>query len=867
VSSAAAGRRPLGSTYRLQLAGLGFAGATNVVGYLHQLGIETLYVSPVLAAVPGSTHGYDVIDPTRLNPELGTPAEFEALLAELAAHGMRMLIDIVPNHMATHPENRWWWDVLRRGEGSDQARVFDIDWPAQGGKVLVPTLAEPLRDLLHAGAVAIEGDGHGDGGDPELVVDGQRFPLRPATSSPGRPAVTGGSDVEEVVARQHFRPAYWRLSRDEGNYRRFFDIDGLIGVRVEDPAVFEATHRFILELAHDDRIAGWRVDHVDGLADPGAYLARLRAELTRRGAGSTALLIEKILADDETVRRSWPVDGTTGYEFADVAGRLFVHPAGAHLVEQAGNRLAGDDRSFAQLALAAKREVLAASFPAPLGRLVGLLGAALDADLPGHDLSRATIGAALRELTVQFDAYRTYAGDGPIDSEDRARLRDAIAAASSQLTDDERRALGLIAAGILGVGADRGSTAGAARWREVACRWQQLTGAVTAKGVEDTATYRFSGLLGHAEVGSDPGRPAIEPAEFRARTSARGRRYPSSLNTTSTHDSKRSEDVRARLYALSEVAEEWNRLVARWQRRHAPAHAQAGGPDGHDELVAYQMVAAMWPAGRARPSTALCRRMQDYVVKAAREAKRHTDWADPDAPYERALRLFIHRLSRSPDLSFDAEMAALVRRIGPAAATNSLALSVLKSVCPGVPDLYQGTELWDFSLTDPDNRRPVDFQRHRRLLVSLPGDDAPPAERAAAAATLLAAWEDGRIKLYVLHALLTLRRSQPRLFDRGSFDLLPTKGPGREHVVGVVRRSGRQWLMAFVPRLTFDQAGAGGFPVGPRVWGSTTAQLPAGAPTRFTDVLTGTVTHSTRGALQIGGVLATLPVSVLRGTR
>jgi (1->4)-alpha-D-glucan 1-alpha-D-glucosylmutase len=858
VSSAAAPRRPLGSTYRLQLAGLGFAGATDLIGYLHQLGIETLYVSPVLAAVPGSTHGYDVIDPTRLNPELGTPAEFEALLAELAAHDMRMLIDIVPNHMATHPENRWWWDVLRRGEGSDHARVFDIDWPAQGGKVLVPTLPAPLRDLLEAGAVAVDGDGIGDG--PELVVDGQRFPLRPATSSPGRPRVAGGSEVAAVVARQHFRPAYWRLSHDEGNYRRFFDIDGLIGVRVEDPAVFEASHRFILELAHDDRIAGWRVDHVDGLADPGAYLARLRAELATRGAGSAVLLIEKILADDETVRRSWAVDGTTGYEFADVAGRLFVHPAGADLVEQAGNRLAGDDQSFTELALAAKREVLAASFPAPLGRLVGLAGAVLDADLPGHDLSRATIGAALRELTVQFDAYRTYVGDGPIDRESRTRLGDAVVAASPHLTADERRALDLIAAGILN-GGD-----GAAHWREVAWRWQQLTGAVTAKGVEDTATYRFCGLLGHAEVGSDPGRPAIEPAEFGARIGARGRRYPSSLNTTSTHDSKRSEDVRARLYALSEVAEEWDRLVARWHRRHAPAIARSGGPDSHDELVAYQTVAAMWPAGRVRPSAAVCRRMQDYVVKAAREAKRHTDWADPDAPYERALRSFIHRLSRSPDLPFEAEMAALVRRIGPAAATNSLALSVLKSVCPGVPDLYQGTELWDFSLTDPDNRRPVDFERHRRLLASLPEDDAPPAERAAAAATMLATWEDGRIKLHVLHTLLTLRRRQPRLFDRGSFALLPMKGPGREHVVGVVRRSGRQWLMAFVPRLAIDQAGAGRFPVGARLWGSTTAQLPAGAPTRFTDVLTGSVTEARRGALQIGGILGTLPVSVLCST-
>jgi (1->4)-alpha-D-glucan 1-alpha-D-glucosylmutase len=854
VSASDPGRRPLGSTYRLQLAGVGFAGARELVGYLHALGVETLYVSPVLTAVPGSTHGYDVIDPTRLDPALGTPVEFEALLAELGAHGMRLLIDIVPNHMATHPDNAWWWDVLRRGEGSEAAGVFDIDWPAQGRKVLVPTLPDPLQALLERGAVSVEP--HPEGA--ELLVDGQRFPLRPGSVSDVGPPW----DVGAVVARQHYRPAHWRLSHDEGNYRRFFDIDGLIGVRVEEPAVFEATHGLIVDLAGDDRIAGWRVDHVDGLADPAGYLARLRAELARRGAGNAVVLIEKILAADESVRANWPADGTTGYEFADAAGGLFVDPAGADLIAAAGARLAGTDPSFEHLALEGKREVLRASFPAPLRRLAGLVAAALDAEGPGYDLSAAMIEAALAELTVQFDAYRTYLDDGPADEADRSRLRRATVAAAPALTVDEQRALRLVCAGL--VGAD-GAGPGRTHWREVAQRWQQLTGAVMAKGVEDTATYRFSGLLGHAEVGSDPGRPATTPEEFAARLGARSRRHPSTLNATSTHDSKRSEDARARLYVLSEMAGEWNRLVASWHGRHAPGIARAGGPDGHDELVAYQAMVALWPADRARPSPDERRRLQDYVVKAAREAKRRTGWADPDPRYERALRAFVRRLCLGHDGPFDTEMATVLRRIGPAAATNSLALSVLKSVCPGVPDLYQGTELWDLSLTDPDNRRPVDFARRRQLLGRLPAADGPAPERAAAALDLLAAWPDGRIKLHVLRTLLRLRRERPALFDAGSFQLLTMGGDGRESVVGLVRRSGRQWLTAFVPRLSLGRTGAERFPTGRRVWGDTVALLPTGAPEQFTDVFTGAVVERLDDGLEVARALGLLPVAVLLG--
>lgn len=856
--SSARRRRPLGSTYRLQLAGLGFAGAIDLVGYLHDLGVETLYVSPVLAAVPGSTHGYDVIDPTRFDPALGPGADFEALLAELAAHDMRLLIDIVPNHMATDPANSWWWDTLRRGEQSEFSPIFDIDWPAQSGKVLVPTLAEPLHDLLDDGAVSVVPDA----GARELHIDGQRFPLGPG-SVPQAQKAGSPAAWEALLARQHFRPAYWKVSNDEGNYRRFFDIDGLIGVRVEDPAVFDATHRFLLGLAGDERIAGWRVDHIDGLADPAAYSRRLRAELARHGAPEAVVLIEKILAAGEVVPSGWAVDGTTGYEFAALGGGLFVQPEGAAAVERAAALITGVDRTFSQLALEAKRGVLQRSFRSPLHRLVSMIAAALAAEVPGHDLSEVVIAEALGELTVHLDAYRTYLDRGAVDRHDRARLQRAAAAALPYLDAEGRRALGYIGAGLLRVYTDSEATDGTDRWLEVARRWQQLTGAVTAKGVEDTATYRFSGLLGHADVGCDPGDPVSTPPEFVAATGARGRRRPSSLNATSTHDSKRSEDVRARLFALSEVPDEWERLTARWHRRHGRAVARAGGPDGHDELVAYQTVFALWPVGASRLPADERRRVQAYMVKAAREAKRRTSWVDPNEHYERSLRSFVQGLARSNDNLFGSEMERLVARIGPAAVTNSLALSVLKAVCPGVPDIYQGTELWDLSLTDPDNRRPVDFASRRALLAGLPRCDAPPVERKAGAGELLSAWSDGRIKLYVLRALLHLRRAEPALFDRGSYQLLEARGPRREHVMAIARRRGSAWLVAVVPRLTLGRVGPARFPVGSRVWGGTTVRLPPSAPHSFSDVLTGGTVDSRTGVLQVGEVLRTLPVAVL----
>ena len=602
--------RPLGSTYRLQLNGLGFVGARELVRYLSDLGIETMYLSPILRAVPGSTHGYDVIDPTQLDPELGTAEEFESLLAELDAHDMRALIDIVPNHMACHAANPWWWDTLRQGQSSPVASTFDIDWSRHVGRVLVPTLSRPLEDLLDSIAYV------GDGPHRVMDIDGQEFPLAPGTHT--------GSDLSTVLSRQHYRPSYWRLSNREGNYRRFFDIDGLIGVRVEDPEVFDRTHDFAASLA-DDRVAGWRVDHVDGLADPGGYLGRLGELRTTERASRPVVLIEKIVARDEVLSTSWRTDGTTGYEFADRVGGLFVNKRGA-------NRLADDSPTFTELSHEAKRQAIVNSFDAALERLARLSFLSLNERHPGHDLSWFDVRRALTEISVSLDVYRTYFTDTSTDDDDCLRLTLAARAAAVTLSGESRRAVDLISDVL-------SAPSGASL--ELVQRWQQLSSAAMAKGAEDTATYRYRGLLSHAEVGCDPDHPSYDTPEFHEFASAR-LSYPLSLSATSTHDSKRSEDSRARLFVLSEISEEWRALVSKWQRRYR-AHAEE--LDLADAWRVYQSFVALWPTSTDRPTRALTRRLQDYSIKAAREAKCRTSWTDPDDRYERSLRRFVASLA------------------------------------------------------------------------------------------------------------------------------------------------------------------------------------------------------------------------------
>jgi (1->4)-alpha-D-glucan 1-alpha-D-glucosylmutase len=853
-------RGGLGATYRLQLNGLGLRRAATLVPYLHALGVDTLYASPLTTAAPGSTHGYDVVDPTRLDPALGTEEDLEALLAALDAHGMRLLVDIVPNHMAASQHNAWWVDVLRRGQGSPYARFFDIDWRAGGDKVVLPVLGRPLGEALAAGELVVEAapggaPGHGE---PVLRYADRVFPLAPGTADdgPGPPGTggdgTGGraggsgtAALEAVLDAQHYRLVHWRAGPCEVNYRRFFDIDGLVGVRVEDPDVYARTHHLALELARDRRVAGVRVDHVDGLANPAQYLERLRADLD-----ATVVVVEKILARHETLP-DWPVEGTTGYEFADLAMGVMVDGPGVAAMAGPGAE------PFATTALAARREVLARSFPGQWGRLSAGFAEAVALEA-GPGVTTDAVKRVVGELTCQLRVYRTYiAGPDPAER-DRRRIGEAAAAARDALAGDEEARHALDA--ILGM---RVSEA-------LVTTWQQLTSAVAAKGVEDTALYRFSGLLAAADVGSDPGDFPVTVGEFHERMGERARRWPGALNATSSHDAKRSEDVRARLAALSEIPHHWAALGAQWQEHHAELGRQAfggGGVPADVEATLYQTVAGAWPLGPRRLDE-LAARVGDAAAKAAREAKLHTSWTDPDPAFETGLEQFVAGVLDPSNRAFVGAMDRLLDDIGPAGAVNALSLVVLKATAPGVPDLYQGSELWNPLLVDPDNRRPVDFERRIEAMDRL--------ERAgdvsASASAVLDRWRDGEVKMLVTRAALSARRAAPELFGTGAYVPLEAAGRHRHHVVAFARRSGRRWAVAIVPRLVRSLAGPGRMPVGGDVWGDTRVSVPAGAPDHLTDALAGTGVEVAaapgegRRAIAVGSALATLPVAVLTGT-
>jgi malto-oligosyltrehalose synthase len=837
--------RPLGSVYRLQLNGLGFARARSIVGYLHRLGIETLYVSPILAAVPGSTHGYDVIDPTRVDPGLGTQADFGALLDELDDHGMRLLLDIVPNHMAASPSNRWWWDVLRQGSGSPYAHLFDIDWAAQAGRVLLPVLGKPLGEVLADGDLAVVVED----GEPQIAYFDHRFPL----TSDARPG-PGGEPVAvgELLGGQHYRLAHWRLGRRQVNYRRFFDIDTLVGVRVEDPDTYATTHALILELMGDERIAGVRVDHIDGLADPAAYLRRLRADVdsTRPpGSGRRVVLVEKIVARDEHLVPDWPVDGMTGYEFADLAGGLFLDPGAA-------------EAEFDSRATEAKRQALLTLFPGQVDRLVMQVAAVVELEHPGSDLDPADIREAVIEITVQLRVYRTYLDGSAPSPEDRRRICDAVIHAHDRLDPESARALGRLGHGLLaGSIGDPGDEV-VGQWLAVARRWQQLTGATAAKGVEDTALYRIDGALAAAEVGGDPAAPAVSPHRFHAAMGERSRRHPGTLNATTTHDTKRSEDVRARLAALTEWRRQWEAQVNAWRERYGPG---GGRVDllPHDQRLVYQTVVGAWPLD-PEDRLGFASRIQHYAVKAAREAKSRTSWSEPDLLYEDALRRFVGQLLDPGDPEFVAEVASVVDAIGLAGAINALSLVALKMTVPGVPDVYQGTETGALTLVDPDNRSPVDFGARDAALDAL-DDDRPAgsADPEGWAASLLDRWWDGRAKLHVTRRLLSCRRAEPDLFDRAPHTPLSTIGPQRDHVVAFSRDWGNRRMVTLVPRLVVTLAGPARLPVGSPVWNDTRVELPPGASGILRNVFTNETVETAGRALPVARALASFPVAVL----
>ncbi len=808
--------RPV-ATYRFQLTpehDLDTAAA--VVPYLAELGISHLYLSPIFEAVPGSTHGYDGTDPTRVREELGGRPALDRLRAVLDGHDMGLLLDIVPNHLATHATNPQWWATLRDGQESDAARTFDIDWSGgrerPAGTVLLPVLNRPVAETVAAGELAVVAGPAG----AELAVQEHRFPLRApedagaGTSGRCTTADLGdGADVDLPVLldAQHYRLAAWRVAEHELSYRRFFDNVPLIGVRVEDEAVFEQTHSLVLELVADGVVQGLRVDHIDGLADPKAYLDRL-ADRTDR----VWVVVEKILGDDEQLDPGWRADGTTGYEHGASIGSVLARADGEQALIELYRAMTADERSWAEAVADDTREVLHRLFRPELCRLTALFATALE------EPDDESLLAAVAAVVVSFDVYRMYAPpSGPMPPGASERL--AAAAARARAARPAHSHLIDRLEAVLRTG--QGGGAGL----EARTRLAQLTGPVTAKGVEDTALYRWVALPGDVGAAPVPSGCSLDAFHDAARVATR---RPSALVTTSTHDSKRSEDVRSRLRMLAEMPDEWAGAVRSWSAAVAEATCDGGLVDGRTELLLWQTLVGAWPID--------AQRIRAHLRKAVREAKLHTSWTAPDDRYEAAVDHLVDAVYADDRLVMGIE--AFGRVLDRHARVDSLAQLLLKLTHPGVPDIYQGNELWRFDLTDPDDRRGVDWDRRRALLAL--AAHAEPAD----------VWpepREGLAKLWLLHRALAVRAARHDGF-RGDHRPLAVEGSAAAHAVSFVRGDE---VVVLVPRWPVTLERAGG-------WGDTACTLPDGV---WADALAEGRTWT--GRVAVGDLCAPFPVALL----
>ncbi len=791
------GRRRPQSTYRLQLrSGFGFAEAGDLADYLADLGVTHVYLSPILQANPGSAHGYDVVDHSRVSTDLGGEDAFRAMAERFHQHGLGIVVDLVPNHMArSTPEslNKQLWSVLFEGRASAYAHWFDIDWDAQDGKMLLPILAGPLEKCLDDLIIdtAPKNPGHAEHRGPVLRYFDHVLPLRGGVAD---------LPLGVLLAQQHYQLADWHDAATQLNWRRFFDIDTLIAIRVEDPGVFEATHQVPLRLAREGLIDGLRVDHPDGLADPAGYLARLAA-----ATGGRWVVVEKILARGEELP-GWDCAGTTGYDMLALIDGLFLDPAGERPLTEAYVRFTGGKPDFAEVARDAKRGIADATFTAELSRLTRLFARADFPALAG--MGEADLHDVLVELLAAFGVYRAYVIPGePPPEAASAVFAAAAAAARDELDSRLHAALDAVCAAVLGLGGTSGDADQQAARDELVVRFGQTTGPVVAKGVEDTAFYRWPRLTALNEVGGDPDLFGASPAEFHAAAARLADRWPATMTTLSTHDTKRQEDVRARLAVLAEWPEDWAHKVAEWHglavwlTDGAAAQATERAPEPDLEYLLWQTVTGGWLLGEDR--------LRSYLDKAMHEAKTRTSWTVRDPGYEQAVLGLADAILADPERV--AGIAEFVARIAPDARVNSLGAKLVQLTMPGVPDVYQGCELTGLSLVDPDNRRPVDYQRRRRLLAAVRDGQEVVGLDAE--------------KLLVTTRALHLRRDHPEWFS-GRYGPLAAEGPAAEHAVAFQR--GDQ-AVTVVTRLPAGLRRRGG-------WADTTLPL---SQLHWRDVLTG----------------------------
>ncbi len=934
------------STYRLQFnKDFTLDEAAHLVPYLSDLGISTIYVSPILKAAPGSVHGYDICDHSQINPEIGGLEALNRLSSELKARGMGLLFDFVPNHMGNNEiYNAWWRDVLENGPSSQYARYFDIDWtPLKSelrDKVLLPILGEQygtaLDDAKLQLALSEEGIFSLRYYDRDLPLNPRQLrPLLshnldklkeslpadnpqlteylsilfhlehlPATDQTDSASVNERSREKEVAKRrlatlihespairthlesavanfngdfdalhqllelQPYRLSFWRTATHEINYRRFFDINELAAIRMEDPEVFDATHALLLRLIKEGIVTGLRLDHVDGLFDPRAYLARLRQAIGTDHPFQ--IVVEKILTDDEKLAEDWTVQGTTGYEFLNSLNSLYVDKRAAREFQKLYVRITGDRRSLKDVIYLSKKLIIETSMASEMHVLAHELNRISEGDRHYRDFTLLSLQEALTEVIACFPVYRTYVSESGWSEFDKKTIDTAIIDSLRRNPAQESSIFRFIRKMLLPVARPNLSSVEHARRLAFAMKVQQYTGPVQAKGVEDTAFYRYCPLLSLNEVGGNPTHFGGKTDDFHTANLERTARFPSALSATATHDTKRGEDARARLNVLSEIPKLWSQQVKLWMRINSSARSRVEGeaaPDRSDEYIYYQALLGAWPADQEEVSPEFVERMSQYLVKATKEKKIHTSWITPSAEYDAAVRKFIEAtLTGTRAQPFLTQFRPFQKRIAELGMINSLSQLTLKLASPGVPDVYQGSEMWDLNLVDPDNRHQVDFEVRRRLLtcISTRLAETCACARAKFATELLSDWRTGAVKLFVTSEGLNLRKRNPALFLEGGYHPLTVQGSMATNVVAFARRLEDSVAVAVAPRLITGVTGfESGLPLG-AVWGDTELDLGSFTTDTMRNLFTGQAVKAHSGnRIWISELFSSFPVALL----
>jgi (1->4)-alpha-D-glucan 1-alpha-D-glucosylmutase len=939
------------STYRLQFnSGFRFEDARVLVPYLHALGITDVYASPLLQAKRGSPHGYDVTDPSHLNPELGTDQEFDAFVTELHNHDMGLLLDIVPNHMSASSENPWWMDVLENGPRSPFASHFDIDWnpPSRAleNRVLLPILGKPYAEVLESGELVLTYEGgsffigyfdfklpvatrsyrqilehrvdrlqrslgadappfHGFQGvlaslaqlatlstssdiagdrrqreeikerllalyntSPEVRAFVDRN-IRTFNGKAGEPA--SYTLLDRLLSEQSYVLAFWQTANQEINYRRFFAISELVGLRVGDPMAFEASHAVLLRLAEKGLVNGFRVDHIDGLRAPAAYLRKLQDRVASGGNTGKGLpfyiIVEKILSQNEELPSDWPVHGTTGYEFLEAVNELFVDSAGVQILDEDYRKFVGSMPSFEDLVYLKKKQVMTTLLSVEmrsLGRYLAMLAAQ---DRYAREIAREDLTRVLIETTACLSVYRTYSGGFDLEPADRGWIEKAIAEAQSRNPKLDPASFRFVRQVLLLEPEAHVLPEQREQRLSFVLTWQQMTGPITAKGFEDSVLYIYNRLISLNEVGGAPTSNGREPRELHSFLERRHKTWPFTMNATMTHDAKHAEDFRARLNVLSEIPAEWSEHLERWRSWNADKRTELNSrqvPEPNEEILIYQVLLGSWPMCACSANEYL-KRIQEFLMKAGREAMVHTRWTVPNLEHEKAVADFTAAiLEPGVGNGFRKELEQLAQKLAFHGALNSLAQLLIKIGSPGVADFYQGSELWDLRLVDPDNRTPVDFASRQRRLAAI--------DRAPDLSQMLSHWQDATVKLFVTSRALQERRTRDELFLKGSYSPLSVTGAQAESVFAFTRHFRRAWSLIVVPRLTTRLTPGQSLSFNAGQWKDTAVVLPTGTPWLWKNVFTGeshpvSTDHGGSAQLLLRDVLADFPVAMLRDVR